>query len=257
MTLQPLKIVKNWTEGTVNAERNWDEIADKVTAWAFRADNNFKQIGLDINGSDYEFNNIGRATQTSSLVSRLDALELTQSTVGFRNLGIDISTVGTITLTSANGTALSASNVGQVAFNSETTDGQVVTRSVSSNLSVALTGAHWGYGTKGDQTGVFLWIFLIDDNGTVVLGVSTQGGRDYMESDDTTTVATSASSQEKVLLNSALSAADGPTITLGWVRADFDDTGASGGEDFWTVSTTLGDLNMEKTLNLVEGTILF
>lgn len=244
MPLFVLKIKKNWFTNTEVAEKNWDEIADNITASDGRIQNNLKQIGLDINGEGYEFNNNGRATQTSAIIARLNNLDLSTTTVGTNNLSLDLSATNIVKLVSANGDALSSTNVGVAAFNSTENIGRVKSINISTGLSITLTGAHWGFGTKGDFTDVFLWIYLIHlSDGTVVMGVSPEGGREVIAAADTTTSATSVNAIEKVFVNASVGG-DSNCIQIGWIKADFDDTGNLGGEDFWTIKAAVGDINM-------------
>ena len=136
MTLEPLKITKRWRENNAVQEADWDEIRDKVVEWGLKTNNNLKQLGLDVNGADYEFNNVGRATQTSSIVARLDALELSRATPGATNLGLDISATNIVKIVSSDGTDLSSSNIGYVTLNDKANAGQLVTRQVTANLQL-------------------------------------------------------------------------------------------------------------------------
>lgn len=257
MALESLRIIKNWFTNSTVAEKNWDEIADNITSYAGRTNQNLKQLGLDISGADYEFNNVGRATQSSSLVARLDSIELAQSTVGSSNLGLNLTTTSIVHLAAADGSALSSTNIGRVTFNSEADAGELVPRQITSDISITLTGAHWGLGTKGDFSDVILWVYLIDlGSGSVVLGVSLQGGRDSILSSDTTTVATSATSAEKVLVSGAV-ASDSSCVLLCRMRADFDDTGNVGGEDFWSIQTGLEDTIIDRHITAVVGEMFF
>ena len=243
MALQPLRIIKNWFTNTFTREKNWDEIADNLVSYAGRTNNNLKQIGLDIDGATYEFNNNGRATQTRAIVDRIDSLEAVEYAFGARNLGLDLSVTGVITLVGADGNALSATNIGIVAFNSTASAGVVKSYELTSNLSVTLTGAHWGKGGGGDLSDVVLWPILIDTGSAVILGVLFKAGRQTVTTADDETVATSVTTEDKVLVSSALSA-ENNCVYLGWLRANFDDTGNAGGEDFWTVQTGVGDVNI-------------
>jgi len=254
--LQPLNIVKRWFKNTNVVEADWDAIVNRLIPWSATVNNNLKQIGLDLNGDSYSFNNVGRATQTSSIVSRLDALDLSKAVPGISNLGLDISSPNIIKIVSADGTNLGSDNAGQAVFNSTSDAGQVLTRNVTSNLQITLTGAHWGLGTKGDFNDVVLWLYLIDDGDEVVFGVTRQGGREIINTSECETVTTSVTTIGKVLVNEAPSA-NGNIIELGWVKANFDDTGNDGGEDYWSVQSGIGDINIGKSVSYIEGTIIF
>src|SRR3990167_9389526 len=150
--IRPLKIIKNWFRNTRTRENNWDEIRDKIVEWSLFVQKYFNQVGLDINGSSYEFNDNGTATQTTSIVSRLTTLENTAGIVGTRNIGFDFSVSGAITLRGSDGSNLSSTNAGLVTFNETATGGDLVTREITSNITLTFTGAHWGFDTFGDLT---------------------------------------------------------------------------------------------------------
>lgn len=250
--LQPLKFVKNWNSRTTTREENWDEIAGKCAAYGLQSNNNFKQLGLDIGGADYNFNGIGRSTQSISIVSRIDTLEAQSGILGSRNLGLDLSTQSKIKLIGADGTNLSSTNKGLVTYNSTSSIGQLVTRDVTENMEVSLTGAHWGLDTYGDLSDYILWILMIDTGTDSILGVTAQGGRQTIVSTDCFTTPGSIVSLEDVLVSSAPASTYNCTY-IGWVKANFDDTGNAGGENFWTVQNGVGDVNLGNVPTLMEG----
>lgn len=251
MALEPLKIIKNWFTNTRTREQNWDEIANNLVSKSVRDNNNFKQLGLDIGGSSYDFNNVGKSTQTVSLISRVMPLEFTNGFSG--NLGLNVSDTTKITICSSSGADLSASNTGKILFNS---GGRLISYTLTSNLSVTLTGAHWGFDTFGDKTDVRLWVMLINSGTSVVLGVSLEGGSNFISTSDDETIQASVNSSEKVLVSSALPA-NCDVSYLGWINADFDDTGNAGGENYWTIQTGVGDINLSPVQNYFEGEVRF
>lgn len=254
--LAPLRFVKNWNRGTDTREENWDELARKTAAFGLQTNNNLKQIALDIGGPTYGFNGVGRGTQSINLISRIDSLEDTSGVIGAANIGLDTSVVSVCEIVSADGTDLSATNKGIVTFNSSTTAGQIVRRDITANLSVALTGAHWGNDTYGDLTDYVLWIVMFDNGSDCVLGVTAQGGRQYIPSTDTSITPANIVSVEDVLVSSAISSNYNVTY-VGWFKADFDDSGNAGGENFWTIQSGIGDVNFQATPSLYEGTVLW
>lgn len=254
--LQPLRFVKNWNRGTSTREENWDEIANKTAAHALQTDNNLKQLGLDIGGPNYAYNGIGRGTQSVNVVSRIDTLEAQSGIIGSRNLGIDVSTQSKIKIFGADGSNLSSSNKGLVTFNSTSSIGGLVTRELTSNLEVTLTGAHWGNDTYGDLTDYILWVLMIDTGTDTILGVTAQGGRQTIASADAATTPGSITSIEDVLVSTAIASTYNCTY-IGWVKADFDDTGNAGGENFWTVQNGVGDINLGTVPTLMEGTFIW
>lgn len=254
--LEPLRIIKRWFDNTFDIEGAFDEIANKVGSWSSRTDNNLKQVGLDINGDEYSFNNNGKATQTSSIVSRLNALALSQAEIGTRNLSLVVSPVNIVKLVSGDGTDLSTSNIGYVTFSSTAVPGEIINYELTANLSITLTGAHWGLDTTGDYTDFILWLMLIEVSGTVILGVSARGGRDSIASVDTTTVNTSVSTRDKVFVSSTVGA-DGNATDIGFIKANFDDTGNAGGENYWTIQSGVGDIVFGQFHSIHEGTVIF
>lgn len=254
--LEPLKIIKNWLTNTNTREENWDNINDQLLAWATRTNNNLKQLGLDINGADYDFNNVGKATQTTSVISRITTLEsqIATPTIGARNIGLDLSVQSKIKIVGSDGTSLSSTNKGLVSFNSTSDPGELITRELTSNIEVTLTGAHWGFDTDGDLTDFPLWVLFLDTGSGVILGVAAQGGRQSLAAADADTAVGNITTASKVLVNTA------PAGTLnisylGWVKADFDDTGNAGGENFWTVQNGAGDINIGPVQTLFFGEV--
>ena|SRR3990167_8859243 len=261
MALELLKILRRWGTGNQSSVDDWNNITDPLLAWSRRTNENLKQIGLDINGATYDFNNNGRATQTSSLVGRLDTLELQQSGPGTRNLGFAIDTVSTMTIAAADTSALSATNIGYVGITSTvdaaTADaGEIKVLELTANLSTSLIGCHWGLGTLGDFTDIPLWVYLIDVAGTAVLGVSAEGGKRYAIASDCFTTLTSVVSREDMAVSSAV-AANSNLMEVGMVFADFDDTGNALGEDYWTIQRAIGDIHFGASRYLREGVFYF
>lgn len=252
--LEPLKTVKNWLTNTRTREENFDEINNNLLAWATRTNNNLKQLGLDINGALYDFNNVGKATQTTSIVTRVTAIESQAAIVGTRNLGLDLSTQSKIKIVGADGTALSTANKGLVHLNSTANAGHLVTREITANMELTLTGAHWGFDTDGDLTDYPLWILLMDTGSSVILGVAAQGGRQSLAAADSDTAVGNITTISKVLVSSALAGTLNISY-LGWVKADFDDTGNAGGENFWTIQNSFGDINIGPVQTLFFGEV--
>lgn len=242
MPLNPVRIVKTWFRNNYVEPQHWDELVNKFGTFATETLNNLKQIGLDLGGSTYDFNNVGRATQTSNVISRLNLLENVAS-VGISNLGLDLSTAGTITLTGGDGTALSSTNTGRVTINDTSNSGQIKEYTLTSSLSLTLTGAHWGLGTLGDFSDVKLYLLFIDDAGSLRFGISADPQGRSVAAANSKTLSTDVSSRSLVLVDTALTGTSN-LITGGWLYADFDDTGNAGGEDFWTIQTSQGDIDI-------------
>lgn len=254
--IEPIRFVKNWTKTTRTREENWDELATKISSFGSRTNNNLIQLGLDIGGNAYAYNGNGEKTQVTPVTERLDTLEATINAVGTRNLGLDLSDATKILIRGSDGSNLSATNKGLVTFNESADAGDLITRELTENLEVSLTGCHWGNGTFGDLTDYILWVLLIDNGTDAILGVAAQGGREIITSANAETVSTSVNSIEKVLTSSSVSSTYNVTY-LGFVKVAFDDTGNAGGEDFWTVQNSAGDINIQPIQTYFEGTVVF
>lgn len=257
MALEALRFTKNWTNGTRTSESNWDEIANNFSSFALRTNNNLKQLGLDINAATYDYNNVGKSTQTTAIIPRIAALEVGVSIVGTRNIGLDTSTVSKVKLVGADASNLTSTNIGYAIINSSTTAGVVVTRNITANIEVTLTGAHWGLDTFGDKTAYVLWIALVDDgSSTPILAVTAQGGRETITAANSFTAAGSVTSRAHWLTNTAVGSTYNVTW-VGWITADFDDTGNPGGENYWSVNTGTGAANIGRHQTYFEGTVVF
>ena len=57
MALEPLKVTKSWATGNDVDTADFNNVVDPILAWARRTNDNLKQIGLDIEGATYDFNN--------------------------------------------------------------------------------------------------------------------------------------------------------------------------------------------------------
>lgn len=146
-----------------------------------------------------------------------------------------------IKITGANGTALSTSNYGWITLNNPATPGQLSTFSVTADVTILLTGAHWGIGTTGDITGGILRVLAINDNGTLRWGVALLGGRTTLLTTDTNATQTNVNLPEEVLCTAAVGSATNYCREVGYFRANFDDTGGAA-EDLWAVQSGVGDV---------------
>lgn len=250
--LIPLRFVKNWYRNTYSAEANWDEIADNTLSYSIRTNNNLTQLALDVGGASYIYNNNGVRTEATPILDRLDVLEASDAT-GVSNLALDISTAGTIKITSADGSALSASNIGTVSIPSTSTVGEVVSYNITSDVSITLTGAHWGFDTLGDFTGL-LRLVAIDLGSSLAWGVTARGFRKHARSADCFTTAASVTQPYHILTNVAVSS-NSSLIDIGIIVAAFDDTGNPGGENYWTVGTSVGNVFVGKSIDSLAWSV--
>lgn len=245
----PLKIVKSWFRNNFVEEVHWDEIANKVGAWAVWVNNNLKQIGLDLGGETYDFNNVGKKTQSIPVFTRLTALEALSS-AGALNLGLDLSNTSMVVLVDSDGDALSSDNAAKVIMNSSTTAGELASYTLTASQSVNLTGAHWGFDGEGDLTDYPLWLVFVDTGTSLILGVTAEGGKETITAANCKTAPGDASSRAHILVSSAVSSTSN-VIYWGWVKADFDDTGGSS-ENLWTLQSGVGDINLGRTVTYLE-----
>lgn len=163
------------------------------------------------------------------------------------NIGLEAATTtvsnDSIKITSADGSDLSATNPGYVTVPG-TTAGTQTTFKVTADVTINLTGAHWGLDGALDLTRYPLVVYAINNAGTLKWGIGTvEGLYKILDTDDDTTAA-NVTTARKILVNTSLNA-DSPAAEIGWFKANFDDTGGSS-ENLWAVQTTVGDLNIGK-----------
>lgn len=126
-------------------------------------------------------------------------------------------------ITSFSGADLnSTTNPGFVKIRSSTA-GTSRTFRVTSNVTIDLTGAHWGLDTKGNTTGSILRVYAIDDNGTLRWGVGYQGGFEYIRNTQDDTTATNINLPEEILTDTAVGTDNSPMNDVGYVLAGFTD----------------------------------
>lgn len=141
------------------------------------------------------------------------------------NLARDItSTAGDSVTIECGGTACSATNPGFVVING-TTAGSLAQFTITSDITIDLTGASWGAGGTGNLTGRILRVLFANDNGTLRTCVALLGGRDTLLTTDTNATQSNIDQPEEVLCNTAVSSATNTVLEIGYVRADFNDTG--------------------------------
>lgn len=140
------------------------------------------------------------------------------------------------------GATLSSTNILRVTLPS-TTAGLTTALKATSDVTINLTGAHWGLGTLGDFSDVELRVYAINHNGSLVWGVSLKGGLRFIADTDSDTTSTNITSKGDMLVSSSLSSGTWPCFEVGWFNANFDDTGGTS-EDLWAVQTGVGDLNV-------------
>ncbi len=125
-------------------------------------------------------------------------------------------------ITSAQNSALSATNPGAVVMRSST-NGSYRLFAVTADVTLDLTGCHWGLDTKGNITGAILHVYAIDDNGTLRWGVGYQGGFNYIRNTQDDTTAANINLPEEIFASSAVGTDNSPMLDVGWIKANFTD----------------------------------
>lgn len=126
-------------------------------------------------------------------------------------------------ITSAQGAALSATNPGYVVMRSSTA-GTYRKFSVTADVTMDLTGCHWGLDAKGDVTGAILRVYAIDDNGTLRWGVGYQGGFNYIRNTQDDTTAANIDRPEEIFTNGNVATDNSPMLDVGYIKANFTDS---------------------------------
>ena len=171
----------------------------------------------------------------------------------FENIGFVAATTtnanDSIKVTGANGTALSTTNPGYVRMLSATS-GLVTTFTVTADVTILLTGAHWGFGTKGDLTSQALSVLAINSAGTLRWGVALHGGVSVVLDADDSATPTDINLWDEVLVSAALTA-DSYALHLGHFFASFDDTGGAA-EDLWAVASGVGSIVLGSNIHYLR-----
>lgn len=147
-----------------------------------------------------------------------------------------------IKITGNQGTALSASNPGHITV--PDSSGNLDVYTLTSDVTINLTGAHWGAGGNGDLSSSYLRVVAINDNNaTLRFGVALQGGRQTIASTVTSATGTDINLPEEILVDTALTAGTWAMVNFAYFKANFDDTGGVA-EDLWTVQSAVGTLRL-------------
>lgn len=150
---------------------------------------------------------------------------------------------GTITIKQASGNSFANTdgNRGYIWLRSAT-DGSIIRGKIIANVSLSPVGAHWGVGTKGDLSPAILRAYAINDGNTAndftpKWGLGYQGGFQYIRNTQDSATATDINLPEEIFVNSNVTNDNSPMSDMGYVFANFDDTGNVNGEDFWTFTS--------------------
>lgn len=199
---------------------------------------------------DIDDSGINLVTGKEIRINSVPVLTVKPMACGFLyNIGIVRATTtnagDSVKITSADGTALSSTNNGWIDLPG-TTAGQLTRFAITADVTILLTGATFGMGGKGDLTGALLNILAINDNGTLKFGVSWLGGRTTLLTTDTNATQANVNLYEEVLCNTAVTSSTNRCREIGYVRANFDDTGGAA-EDLWAIQTGVDDCVVGQT----------
>ncbi len=164
----------------------------------------------------------------------------------FRNIGLESATTtnsgDSIKITSSNGSAFSSTNIGFIRLPSHSTAGRTVEFSVTSDVTILLSGITPNIDGSGNLTGALLRILAVNDNGTLKWAVAYLGGRHTLLTTDTTATPASVTAPEYVLCNSTIGSANNTCREIGFIRADFTDS-----TNVWAIQTGLNDIRVGET----------
>jgi hypothetical protein len=165
---------------------------------------------------------------------------------GMYGLGLESVTgsvaADTIRLTGYDGADLSSdAHHGYAVLPHQTTAGALSVFRVSANIDRLLTGAPWSRGGFGDFTDIPHAVYLINDTGTLKLGVTEKPGLRVIADTNSSATPSSVNAYHKMLVNTALNAGTWPCVEVGGFLTDFDDTGGSS-EDLHVIQTGAGEI---------------
>lgn len=137
--------------------------------------------------------------------------------------------------------ALSSDNPLSVTLLNQGSVGRVLARSTTADVTINLTGAHWGFGTLGDFTDVELFVYAIaETDGSLKWGVSRTAGYVTITTALSSATATDINLETEMLVTATLTGTM-TCVMVGSFHANFDDTGGAA-EDLWAVTSTIGKI---------------
>ncbi len=139
------------------------------------------------------------------------------------------------------GSSCSAANPGYVVMNGATTAGKLTSFTVTSDVSLRLTGINWGLDSKGDLTGGLARLLYVNDHGTLRTCVAYLGGRHAVRPTDTSATPAALMDAEQILCDTTVVSAANTALEFGYVRWDFDDTGGAA-ENLFIVQAGINDV---------------
>jgi hypothetical protein len=152
-------------------------------------------------------------------------VQLEDSQQGLYNIcfaqGADSSQIKITSCRSAS--ALSAANPGYVRMRSSTA-ATYATFADTADVTIDLTGAHWGLDTQGDTALSVLRVIAINDSGVLKWGIAYYGNWYLIRNTQDNTTASSITLPENILVNSDVTTDNSPALDVGWFFANFTDS---------------------------------
>lgn len=163
------------------------------------------------------------------------------STYNLNNIAIINATTSiandSIKITGANGSPLSPNNPGFIS--SQATATTLKSVPILADVTIKITGAHWGFTGLGNLTNQVLHVFaVIDTDGTVKWLVGANPAPATVVSASCFTAQASVTTILKYITNITL-VGNSNLIRVGWFRANFTDAGSG-----WAVQSTTADLQV-------------
>lgn len=134
--------------------------------------------------------------------------------------------------------ALSPTNPGYIPVMKSDLSGRITLFKLTADVTIQLTGAHWGEDTYGDLTDAFFRVMAINDTEVLKFGITKGKSTPFANSTLASATQASVNAPDMILVNSALNVGNWVSTELGGFAASFDDTGGSS-ENLWAVSTTI------------------
>lgn len=190
-------------------------------------------------GDDNKWTNAIMDAFSNALTTYLNDTLVETVNNGQSNIGAVAATTTTtndsLKITGPDGVTLSTTNF-DIELPSDTAQGRYERFTLSSDITLKISGAHWGLGTTGNVTGAILrWGFINDGGATPALWIGYLGNRETVASTSCFTTQTSVTAPEHLLVNRSLAVGTWPVEEFGYFYVDFNDTG-----DIWTIQSGIG-----------------
>jgi hypothetical protein len=134
--------------------------------------------------------------------------------------------------------ALSPTNPGYIPVMNSAMNGRITLFKLTADVTILLTGAHFGEDTYGDLTDAFFRVVAINDTEVLKFGVMKGKFDPFSSSSLASATHASVNAPDMILVNSALNSGNWPSVELGGFAASFDDTGGAA-ENLWAVTAAI------------------